>query len=157
MIFFFFKPLALKKQTFVNVPQLELEHFKMYEFTPEGLQTFMTGENGIKYAEKFIVKDINYTDKTPEYKANMKAGEGVYEKDVVLLENNVTYSRDNGFDFHTPKLHYDKKNAIAISDAGYTANIGNNTIIGSYIKYNNKLNRVYSKNIDAIYQIQERK
>jgi hypothetical protein len=116
----------------------------------------MTGESGTKYDDRFIVEDIDYIDKSPQYIANMQAKKGIYKDDVVLLENDVLYTRDSGFEFHTQKLHYDKKKALAISDVGYTAYLGKNSITGSYIRYNNKFNRVYSKNIDAIYQLQER-
>jgi len=157
MIFLFFKPLKLKEQHFVDVPQLELKHFTMYEFTPVGLQTYMLGASGTKYDDKFIVKGIDYTDKSPKYIANMQAQKGIYKNDIVTLEGNVTYSRDNGFHFFTQKLVYNKKTSQAVSNVGYTAKIGENKIEGTYIKYNNKFNRVYSKNIDAIYQLKEEK
>ncbi len=157
MIFLFFKPLELKEQNFVDVPQLELKQFTMYEFTPYGLQTYMLGSSGTKYDDKFIVKNVDYTDKSPKYMANMKADDGVYKDDIVTLKGNVFYTRDSGFEFHTQKLIYNKKSAEAVSDVGYTAYFGENVVKGSYIKYNNNLNRVYSKNIDAIYQLQERK
>ena len=156
MIFIFFKPLKLKEQNFVDVPQLELKNFTMYELTPEGLQTYMLGSSGTKYDNRFIVKNVDYTDKSPEYIANMKADEGIYKDDMVILKNNVLYTRDNGFEFQTQKLVYDKNSSEAISDVGYTAHLGDNVVKGTYIKYNNKLNRVYSKNIDATYQLQER-
>lgn len=156
MIFLFFKPLKLKEQNFVDVPQIELKKFTMYELTPEGLQTYMLGSSGTKYDDRFIVKNVDYTDRTPEYIANMQADEGIYKDDKVVLKNNVLYTRDNGFMFQTQKLVYDKKSSEAISDAGYIAHLGDNVVKGTFIKYNNKLNRVYSKNIDATYQLQER-
>ena len=157
MIFLFFKPLKLKEQHFVDVPQLELKNFTMYEFTPFGLQTYMLGSSGTKYDDRFIVKDIDYTDKSPKYIANMQAQKGIYKNNIVTLEGNVTYSRNNGFQFFTQKLVYNKKTSQAVSNVGYTAKIGKNIVKGSYIRYNNKLNKIYSKNIDAIYQLQEGK
>ena len=129
----------------------------MYEFTSFGLQTYMLGASGTKYDDRFIVKDIDYTNKSPKYIANMHAQEGIYKNDIVILEGNVTYSRDNGFQFLTQKLVYNKKTSQAVSNVGYTAKIGKNVVSGSYIRYNNKLNKIYSKNIDAIYQLQEGK
>jgi len=157
MIFLFFKPLKLKEQHFVDVPQLELQEFRMYAFTPLGLQTYMIGSSGVKYEDRFIVKDIDYTDKSPKYIANMQSKEGVYKDDIITLHGNVIYSRDNGFEFFTQKLLYNKKTAQAISDVGYSARFGKNSVKGSYIRYNNRSNRVYSKNIDAVYQLDEEK
>ncbi len=157
MIYVFFQPLKLKKQNFVDVPQLELKQFTMYEFTPYGLKTLMLGESGTKYDERFVVKKIDYTDKSQDYIANMQADDGLYQNNLVTLTGHVRYSRDNGFIFITEKLTYNKKTSEAISDVDYTAYMGDNIIKGSYIKYNNILNKIYSKNIDAVYQLQEGK
>jgi len=157
MIFFLFKPLALKEQSFIDVPQIELKEFTMYEFSPYGLQTLMLGKSGTKYDDRFVVKNIDYTDKSQDYIANMKADRGQYKENIVNLEGNVFYTRNNGFGFKTQKLNYNKKTSEAISDVGYTAYIGDNTVKGSYIKYNNVQNKVYSKQIDATYQLQESK
>lgn len=157
MIFFLFKPLTLKEQSFINVPQIELKEFTMYEFSPFGLQTYMVGESGTKYDDRFIVKNIDYTDKSQDYIANMKADRGQYKEDIVNLKGNVFYTRDDGFRFQTQKLIYNKKTSEAISDVGYTAYIGDNSVKGSYIRYNNVSNKIYSKQIDATYQLQESK
>jgi len=157
MIFIFFQPLKLKEQSFGDVPQLELEQFTMYEFTPYGLKTLMFGESGTKYDERFIVKKMDYTDKSQDYIANMKADDGLYKNELVTLSGHVMYSRSNGFVFNTEKLTYNKKTSEAISNVGYTAYMGDNIVRGSYIRYNNALNKVYSKQIDATYQLQESK
>ena len=156
MIFVFFKPLVLKKQSFINVPQIELKDFTMYEFSPDGLQTYMLGKSGIKFDDRFIVNKIDYTDKSEDYIATMKADRGQYEGNIVKLEGDVFYTRDNGFGFKTQKLVYNKKTSQAISDVGYIAYMGDNIVKGSYIRYNNDLDRVYSKQIDPTYQLQER-
>jgi len=136
---------------------LELEQFTMYEFTPYGLKTLMFGQSGTKYNERFVVKKMDYTDKSQDYIANMKADNGLYQNELVTLLGHVVYSRSNGFVFTTEKLTYNKKSSVAISNVGYTAYIGDNIVEGSYIKYNNILNKIYSKNIDATYQLQESK
>ncbi|SFV68768.1 hypothetical protein MNB_SM-5-349 [hydrothermal vent metagenome] len=157
MIFLFFKPLKLKEHHFVDLPQVELQEFRMYLFTPLGLETYMVGSKGLKYEDRFIIKDINYTDKSSQYRVNMRAKEGIYKDDIITLQGDVVYSRDDGFEFLTQKLLYNKKSDEAISSVGYSARIGNNRVKGSYIRYNNRLNRVFSKNIDAIYQLEKEK
>jgi hypothetical protein len=155
MIFLFFKPLDIKHQEFIDVPQLEVKEFTMYELIRNGLKTFMVGSSATKYDDRFIIEDMNYTDKSEEYTANMRAKKGVYKDDKVTLTDDVVYSRENGFVFQTQKVVYDKNNSTAVSDVGYTARVGENIVHGSYIKYNNLLNKVYSKNIEAIYQLKE--
>ena len=157
MIFLFFKPLNIKHQEFIDVPQLEVKEFTMYEFVLDGLKTFASGSSATKYDDRFIVKDINYTDKSKKYTANMHAKNAMYKDDKIILTDDVVYSRENGFIFKTQRVSYDKNSSTAISDVGYSAKIGKNVVHGTYIKYNNLLNKVYSKNIDAIYQLQESK
>ena len=157
MIFVFFKPLDIKHQEFIDVPQLEMKKFTMYELVLDGLKTYMTGDNATKYDDRFVIDDMNYTDKSQKYTANMCAKKGIYKDTKVILRGDVVYSRENGFIFKTQKLIYDKNTSIAISDVGYTAKMGENVVHGTYIKYNNLLNKVYSKNIEAIYQLQESK
>ncbi len=139
------------------MPQLEVKNFTLYELVQNGLKTFMVGSSATKYDDRFIVEDINYTDRSEKYMANMRAKEGIYKNDKVILTGDVVYSRENGFILQTQKIIYDKNSSVAISDVGYTAKMGENVVHGTYIKYNNLLNKVYSKNINAIYQLQESK
>ena len=153
MIYIFFKPLHIKKQKFVNVPQFEVNTFTMYELNNLGLKTLMYGKSAIKYSDKYDISDINYTDNSKEYRANMVADKGIYKNNIVRLIGNVIYKRKDGLKFKTQEVIYNKKNRIAISDTDYTMYMGENWIRGSYLKYNSLLKRIESKNVVASYQI----
>lgn len=155
MIFLFFKPLNIKHQKFIDVPQLEIKEFTMHELVPNGLKTYMIGSSATKFDDRYVVEDMNYTDVSDGYTANMCAKNGIYKDDVVILTKDVVYSRENGFIFKTQKVTYDRNDSIAISNVGYMAMMGENIVRGTYIKYNNITNKIYSKNINAIYQLQE--
>jgi len=117
----------------------------------------MIGSAATRYSNRYTVEHIDYTDNEKEYIANMKADYGIYKDDIVTLNGNIRYLRDDGITFETQKAIYDKKSALITSDVGYVAHLNNSIIKGSYIRYNNKKNRIFSKNVQAEIQLQERK
>lgn len=157
MIFLFFKPLEIKKQEFVDVPLLNIDKFTMYEFNREGLQTVMKGEETLRYSDRYTVSDINFTDYSEDFKANMSAKEGLYKGNTVNLEGNVTYHREDGLAFKSKTLLYNTKTAIAVTNDKYIANFGVSTMQGETLNYNSKLNKIKSKNVSINYKLNERK
>ena len=154
MIFFLFKPLDLKQQDFIDVPLFELNQFTLYELDKVGLTTLMRGANAIRYSNRYVTKDIDYTDNSREYIANMKASNGIYQNDILNLDGDVTYIREDGLTFTTDKAIYNKKTNIASTDSDYVLFRGdNNHISGTSLSYNNILNRVESKYVIAKYKI----
>ena len=139
------------------MPLFELKDFTMYELDRRGLNTIMLGSSATRYADRYTVKNIDYTDnEKEEYIANMKADNGIYKNDFVTLTGNVEYVRDDGLTFKTQKAIYNKKTSNVVSDVGYVAYMNESTVRGSYIKYNNEKNRIFSKNVTAKIQLQER-
>jgi len=158
MIFFFFKPLEIKERVFKETPIFEFKNFTMYELDTKGLTTKMLGSSAAKYEDRYVVKDINYTDNSPEYKANMVAKNGVFQEKehTIYLDKNVTYTslNKNRFVFQTQKATYNTKTSVVVSDTNYTISFDYGYIQGTYIKYNALVNRVFSKNVQAKYTIQ---
>jgi len=155
-IFFLFKPMNIKKQKFIDVPLFELTSFTLHELDRVGLQTVMTGDSAVRYADRYSVENIDYTDNSKEYIANMRAKQGLYKDDVVELEDNVVYSREDGFTFKTSRIVYDKNTTVAVADTDYISYRDKNIVKGSFVKYNNTLNRLESKNVTATYQLKAR-
>ena len=116
----------------------------------------MTGNSAVRYADRYSVVNIDYTDNSQEYIANMRARHGLYKDEIIELEDHVIYSREDGFTFETSRVVYDKKTTIAVSDADYVSYQDKNIVNGSFVKYNNSLNTVESKNVTATYQLKAR-
>ncbi len=157
MIFFLFKPLNIKEQKFTDVPLFELSIFTMYELNNHGLETLMIGTKGIRYSDRYTVKDIDYTDNSKNYIANMRADFGIFKNDIVNLDGNVFYSREDGLVFQTQKVLYNKKTAIAYVDQDYVSFRDKNRVTGTSLEYNNLLNQSKSTDVVANYQIEENK
>lgn len=156
MIYIFFKPLHIKKQKFVDVPQFELTSFTMYELDKEGLKTLMNGTKAIKYSNRYTINDINYTDNAKSYRANMIAKYGIYKNNVVKLNGNVIYKREDGLTFKTQKARYNRVSKVAITNTKYIMFMGKDKVTGTYLRYNTLTKNMKSKNIIVNYEIKER-
>lgn len=152
-----FKPMDIKIQHFKDVPLFELSDFTMYELNPEGLTTILQGTTGTRYADRYTIKDMDYTDNSKKYIANMISDSGVYKNEIVKLTGHVVYVREDGLTFKSEKAIYNKKTADVISNTKYIAYLNDNIVIGNYIKYNNISKKIYSKNVIAKYQLKEGK
>jgi lipopolysaccharide assembly outer membrane protein LptD (OstA) len=139
------------------VPLFEIKDFTMYELDRSSLQTIMVGSEAVRYSNRYRIKNMDYTDNEKEYIANMKADDGVYKDDFVTLRGHVEYVRDDGLTFKTKKATYNKKTSDVVSDVGYVAYLNDSVVRGSYIRYNNDKNKIYSKNVRAKIQLQESK
>jgi len=152
-----FKPMNIKEQHFKDVPLFELSDFTMYELNPEGLTALLHGSTATRYADRYTIKDMDYTDNSKKYIANMISDSGVYKNEIVKLTGHVVYVREDGLTFKSEKVTYNKKTADAISNTKYIAYLNDNIVIGNYIRYNNISKKIYSKNIIAKYQLKEEK
>ena len=157
MIFFFFKPLDIKKQEFIDIPLLDIDKFTMYEFDTEGLQTVMIGKRTLRYADRYTVEDIDFTDHSREFIANMKANEGLYKGDIVDLKGDVSYSREDGIAFKSQTLLYNMQTSIAITNDKFVSYKGVSTMNGTSLEYDSKLNKLNSKNVLIKYKLNEKK
>ncbi len=156
MILFLFKPLEIKESSFGDVELFSISSFTMYEFDSHGLITLMNGTKAIRYSDRYRVDDIDYTDNSKEYVANMKSNSGIYKGDIVYLDGDIVYVREDGLTFETQKATYNKKTSIAIADGDYLLYRGANRVIGKGLHYNSSLEKVASKNVTAKYQLKER-
>lgn len=154
-IFFGFKPLHVDSKTEKEVPQFEIKNFVLYELDANSLQTFMIGSNAKKYKDRYTVKNIDYTDNGKDFIANIKAKNGLYKGDIINLNNDVKYVREDGLNFTTQHIVYNKKTKVAVADTNYTLVQNKNIMKGSYLRYDNFHKTMKSKNIDAIYQIKK--
>jgi LPS export ABC transporter protein LptC len=157
-IFIGFKPLDIKQQEFVDVPLFQLEEFTLHELDEKGLMTLMKGTKALRYSNRYKVANMNYTDNSKQFMANIKADDGVYkdQEEIIDLRGNVIYNREDGLIFESDEATYNKKSAIARTNKDYVMYRGSDRVTGFSLIYDNRLNRVKSKNVVAKYQLKER-
>jgi len=156
LIFALFKPLNIKKQSFDDVPVFELTSFIIYEINTIGLDSIILGTKAIRYSDRYTISNINYTDNSQKYIANIKANSGIYKNDIVNLKGDVVYTREDGLNFESDTAKYDKKTSIVSTKSKYRAYNQDHLIVGSSLKYNNILNKIKSKNVISTYQLREK-
>jgi len=148
-----FKPLDIKQQKFVDVPQFKLLSFTMYELNTEGLVTFMSGTQGTKYSNRYVVHDIDYTDNAKEYVANMKANHGVYKNEIITLKGDVRYIREDGLTFESQTVVHNKKTSISRADGDFVIYQNDDIVVGKKLVYNNIKDKIRAKTVNAKYQV----
>lgn len=156
-ILFLFKPQEADKKLDKDIALFNISSFSMYELNQNGLITFMNASDGARFKDKYTISDINYTDNSKEYIANLKAKDGIYEDDILTLIGGVVYTREDGLKFKTEEAIYHKKSSTVTSNSNYIAYMGNNIAYGREIEYNNALKKLKSKDIFIIYHIEDKK
>jgi len=156
MIFLLFKPMHIQQHKFIDLPLFELSSFSLYELNKKGLNNIMLGSKATKYNDRYSVENIDYTDNSRNFIANMKSNTGVYKNDIVNLEGNVTYTREDGLVFVAPFITYNKQTTIASTDSNYVLYKGKDRISGTSLRYNNISDQVSSKNVLAIYNFKDK-
>ncbi len=118
--------------------------------------TQMVGSRAQKFPEKYTLNDINYTDFTSKYKANMQAQEGVYRNDTLELFGRVHYTslQQNKLEFITNHLLYDKNNSMVQTDTNYTIYYQFGKVQGNTLVYDMKNGKIRSQNVQAQYDVQ---
>ncbi|MCX6051416.1 MAG: LPS export ABC transporter periplasmic protein LptC [Campylobacterales bacterium] len=156
MIFFLFEPLNIKEQKFTDVPLFEMTAFTLLEFNDKGLAARMSGNSAIRYNDRYKVTNVDYTDNTKEFKANMKANDGLYKDEIIDLKGDVIYVREDGLTFKSQTATYDKKTTVLQTGSDYVSYLDKNKVVGSSFTYNNLLKKIESKNIVVNYQLKEK-
>ena len=157
MILVLFKPLEIKEQAFVDIPLLEMSKFIMYELDTTGLQTFMAGNKSLRYANRYVVDEIDFTDNSKKFISNMKADLGVYKNSNIKLKGNIIYIREDGLEIKSKSMMYNTKTSVAKTDEEFEAYMGDNSMNGSSIIYNSEKKYLKSKNVTMTYKLQESK
>jgi LPS export ABC transporter protein LptC len=155
MILFLFKPLNIKQRDYKEIPLLDVDTFVMYELNNQGLDTMMSGEKALRFKDRYVFDFIDFTDNAKKYIANMKANSGVYKNDIIDLEGDIVYVREDGLSFETQKMSYNTKTSIVKTNDPYVAYMDKDKMEGTSLIYNSLTKELYSKNVTMIYQINE--
>ena len=155
-IFIAFTPIDIKERANKEIPLLELKEFKLTELNSKGLSSTMEGTTGLRYTDRYFITNLDYTDNTEKYLANIKSKDGLYKNDIIDLNGDVVYHREDGLTFKTQKARYNKKTDIVQALTKYMSYMNGNRATGSSIEYNNALGLTKSKNIIANYKLKER-
>ena len=157
-ILFLFKPVEIKEQTKVRgeVPALELRTFTLYELDVNGLKDVMIGQIGYRFKDRIEVKDIDYTDSTRSLQNNVLADFGVYNgKDLITLEGNVRYYREDGMKFRSNKAVIDQKEETITAIGPFEMDKLADNVVGDDLFYDMEKGLSKANNVTGIFTLIE--
>lgn len=155
-IFLFFKPLHVEIAKTEELAQIELNRFLVHEVTPEGVKTILGGTHAQRFKDRYVVEDINLTDRSGRFEENMKADRGTYKGSVITLDDNVRYRRDDGIAFRCMHAVYDQNTSMAETIGAFDLWQGGDRISGRNLRYNSRTGDVFAKDVVGYYRIKDR-
>jgi len=155
MIFIFFKPMKLKENKNIEIANIEAHAFIIHELDTEGLSRVIKGSKAFIYKDRYNILDVEYTDATKRQISNLKAKNGIYKNNIINLFGNVKYTRGDGLVLKSKSLSYNEKTSVLKTNDKYIMYKNESKVLGTSFELNNDLNKIISKNVQVIYQIEE--
>ena len=157
-ILLFFKPTKLEQPLShkTEVAELELHNFTLYEVGLNGLKDIMVGREGFRYKDRLEVNDINYTDSSRKLQNNLKADFGYYNnKNLITLEGNVRYYREDGLNFVTNKAIIHQNEETITTVGPFTMDRLSDEVVGKDLFYDTKKGRSTAKQVTGVFQLKD--
>lgn len=153
-ILYFFKPMEIEERIDKEVAQLELRNFTLYELDVDGLKDIMIGRDGLRFDDRIEIKDIDYTDSTRSLQNNIQADFGRYNnKDIITLEGNVRYYREDGLTFRSDQAVIHQKEETIDVAGPFTLNKNGESAVGTNLFYDSKNGLSKAKNVTGIFEL----
>lgn len=155
-ILLIFEPMPMKStlQEGVEVPELELRDFTLYEMGEDGLKNIMIGHYGFRYSDRIEVEEIDYTDRIGEQRSNLQADFGVYDnKDLITLEGNVRYHREDGMKFQSNKAVINQADETIKTLGPFTMDREADHVVGTDLYYDSKNGRITAKETTGLFTL----
>jgi hypothetical protein len=155
-IYLFFKPLHVEIDAPEELAQIELNGFTIYEVSPRAVKTILAGERAQRFEDRYVVVDINLTDRSHGYRDNMQAHEGVYRNGIVTLDEDVLFHRNDGSWFTTQHALYDQNRSIVRTYGSFIFWRGTDYLEGQDLFYDIRNEVARAKKVRGIYEIKEK-
>ena len=153
-ILYFFKPMEMEERIEKEVAQLELHNFTLYEIGVDGLKDIMIGRNGLRFEDRIEIKDIDYTDSTRSLQNNIQADFGRYNnRDIITLEGNVRYYREDGLKFSTNRAIIDQNRETITTFGPFTLEKLSEKAVGMDLFYDNKNGRSNATDVTGLFDL----
>jgi len=157
-ILFVFKPTVLTNSDHIGeeLAELEMRNFTLYELDESGLNNIMIGSKGFRYDNRIEVIDIDYTDSTQAQQYNLQADTGIYDnKNLIVLEGNVRYYRDDGMRFVTKKAKIYQSEETLETDGHFRLNQHTNNVVGNNLFYDTKNGLSKAETVTGLYTLEQ--
>lgn len=157
-ILIFFKPMPVTNTIEDNaeVAELELRNFTLYEIGVDGLKDIMIGHYGYRYGDRIEVEEIDYTDSSGDQRNNLQADFGIYNnKDLITLEGNVRYYREDGMKFRSDKAVINQVDESITAVGPFTMDKLADHVVGTDLFYDSKNGLTKAKDVTGFFTLTE--
>lgn len=152
-MFGYFKPISLKEERQKEVPNFELESFVIYEISSLGIDRFFEGEHGKRFDDRYEVSSAKFSDNSKKLFESIRADEALYKDDVIMLEGNVHYAREDGLQFRSREGKYTKSDSVVSTRGNFVITQNNNIIQGTRLELNTHYDTVSANAVSGSYQL----
>lgn len=156
-LFVFLKPQDYNKSTDIELPQLEIEDFTMYKLDEAGVRSVVSGTIGRQFTRYYEIQNAHYIENKNKLGQHLYSDKGKFEKDIVYLDENVRYFREDGLSFESDHAVYDTKKELLYVPQKFILTQNENVVYGSELHYNSVTGEVLAQDVDANYYMEERK
>lgn len=149
----YFTPKYAAFQKRGEIPKIELSDFKMYEISPRGVDHILEGKEGKKFDEYYVVTSAKFSDNTKHLFQSLQSNNAEYRNDVITLEGNVHYVREDGLEFRSREGSYNSKDSLIQTKGSFVITQNGNRIDGTTLLFNTEHDTVSANHVRGSYQL----
>ena len=149
----YFKPTMFKEETKGEVPKIELESFVVYEISTLGIDRFFEGEHGKRFEDRYEVSSAKFSNNSRTLFESISGNYALYKDDVITLDGNVHYVREDGLQFRSDEGKYDTPHSLVTTRGNFVITQNNNLVNGTQLQLNTKSHTVSANAVSGSYQL----
>ncbi|MBD3809287.1 MAG: LPS export ABC transporter periplasmic protein LptC [Sulfuricurvum sp.] len=136
-----------------EIPQIELNQFKLYEISKRGVDHVLEGEKGERFEDRYTVASAKFSDNTKHLFQFVSSDQVEYKADRINLKQNVHYIRADGLEFRSREGIYDTKRSVIQTDGAFVITQKAHRIDGDRLIYDTERDTVSAKRVQIHYQL----
>ncbi|MDD5212208.1 MAG: LPS export ABC transporter periplasmic protein LptC [Sulfuricurvum sp.] len=149
----YFKPTMFKEETKGEVPKFELESFVVYEISALGIDRFFEGEHGKRFEDRYEVSSAKFSNNSRTLFESISANSALYKDDIITLNGNVHYVREDGLQFRSDEGKYNALHSLVTTRGKFVITQNNNRVNGTQLQFNTKSHTVSANAVSGSYQL----
>lgn len=149
----YFTPNYTLSQESGEIPKIELFSFTLYEISHKGIDHVLEGKEGKKFDESYTVTSAKFSDNTKNLFQTLKADTMDYRSNVIKLNGNVHYAREDGLEFRSNEGNYNTDSSVIRTQGLFAITQNANRIDGNQLHYNSKNDTVSAEHVRVSYQL----
>ena len=152
-MFGYFKPTLFQEEKQEEIPKFELESFVIYEISVLGIDRFFEGVHGKRFEDRYEVSSAKFSNNSKKLFESISANEALYKDDVIALEGNVHYMREDGLQFRSAEGKYDTVNSLVTTRGDFVITQNTNIVNGTQLQLNTQKHTVSASRVSGSYTL----